>query len=97
MLRHIFVGPAMPGCTDARLSEVANTLRELPALVPWIQDFSVEKTLDWSGMQAIVLIAEFKSRSDWERYMNEPRHLAIGDRIKDAINLSRMTVVQTDA
>ncbi len=28
--------------------------------------------------------------------MHEPKHLALGDRIKDAIDLSRMTVVQTD-
>jgi hypothetical protein len=97
MLRHIFVGPAMPDCTDASLSGVIDTLRELPALVPWIRDFSVEKTLDWSGTQGVVLIAEFDSQADWERYMHEPRHLALGDHIKDAIDLSRMTVVQTDA
>jgi hypothetical protein len=29
--------------------------------------------------------------------MHEPKHLALGDRIKDAIDLSRMTVVQTAA
>jgi hypothetical protein len=96
MLRHIFIGPAMPGCTDAQLSDVVDTLRELPGLVPWIRKLSVEKTLAWSGTQGVALIAEFDSRQDWERYMHEPQHLALGDRIKEAIDLSRMTVVQTD-
>ena len=95
MLRHIFIGPAMPGCTGAELSEVVDTLRTLPGLVPWIRRLSVEKTLDWSGMQGVALIAEFDTRQDWERYMHEPQHLALGDRIKDAIDLSRMTVLQT--
>lgn len=97
MLRHIFVGPTFPGCSDEALSDVVDTLGELPSLVPWIRDFSVEKTLDWSGTRAIVLIAEFDSQEDWARYMHEPKHLALGDRIKDAIDLSRMTVVQTNA
>jgi hypothetical protein len=97
MLRHIFVGPTLPGCTEKDLSDVVDTLRELPGLVPWIRDFSVEKTLDWSGNRAVVLIAEFDSQADWERYMHEPKHLALGDRIRGAIDLSRMTVVQTDA
>ena len=66
-------------------------------LAPWIHAFSVEKTLDWSDTKAVVLIAGFDSRADWERYMNDPGHLALGDRIKDAIDLARMTVVQTDA
>ena len=96
MLRHIFIGPAMPGCTDTQLSNVVGTLRELPGLVPWIRKLSVEKTLDWSGTQGVVLIAEFDSRQDWERYMHEPQHLALGDRIKDAIELSQMTVLQTE-
>jgi hypothetical protein len=97
MLRHIFIGPALPGCTEADLSGVIDTLSELPKLVPWIRDFSVEKTLDWSGMRAVILIAEFDSQDDWKRYMHEPKHEALGDRIKDAIDLARMTVVQTEA
>ncbi|MFC9839616.1 Dabb family protein [Rhodococcus sp. NPDC127530] len=97
MLRHIFIGPALPDCTEAQLSGVVETLRELPSIVPWIRTLSVEKTLDWSGTKAVVLIAEFDSRNDWERYMHEPSHLALGDKIKDTIDLSRMTVVQTDA
>ena len=97
MLRHIFIGPVRPGCTDAALGGVVRTLREIPGLVPWIRNFSVEKTFDWSGTQAVVLMGEFESQADWERYMYEPKHVALGDRIKDAIDLSRMTVVQTDA
>lgn len=97
MLRHIFIGPTLSDCTDAALSGVVDTLRELPGLVPWMRDFSVEKTLTWSGTQAVVLTATFDSQADWERYMHEPKHLALGDRIKDAIDLSRMTVVQTGA
>lgn len=97
MLRHIFIGPTLPGCTDEALSDAVETLRELPGLVPWMRNFSVEKSLHWSDTQAIVLIAEFDSKADWELYMHEPEHLALGDRIKDAINLSRMTVVQTNA
>lgn len=97
MLRHIFIGPALPGCTEADLSGVIDTLSELPTLVPWMRNFSVEKTLDWSGTRAVVLIAEFDSQDDWKRYMHEPKHVALGDRIKDAIDLSRMTVVQTKA
>ncbi len=42
MLRHIFIGPAMPGCTDAQLSDVVDTLRELPGLVPWPEAFGRE-------------------------------------------------------
>lgn len=97
MLRHIFVGPTFPGCTDQRLSGVVETLRTLPGTVPWIQKLSVEKTLGWCEGQAVVLIAEFDSREDWERYMHDPKHLALGEKIKDAIDLSRMSVVQTDA
>ncbi|SAL00242.1 Stress responsive A/B Barrel Domain protein [Caballeronia temeraria] len=97
MLRHIFIGPTFPACTEASLSGVVETLSELPALVPWIRDFSVKQTLDWSATRAVVLIAEFDSREDWERYMHEPKHLALGDRIKDFIDLSSMTVVLTDA
>jgi len=97
MVRHIFIGPVLPGCTDAALSGVVDTLRELPGVVPWIRKLSVEKTLCWSGTQAIVLIAEFDSQADYERYMSEPRHLAYEHRISHAIDLSRMTVVQTQA
>lgn len=60
MLRHIFVGPTLPGCTDASLADVVDTLRELPTLVPWIRCFSVKKTLDWSGTQAVVLIRRIR-------------------------------------
>jgi hypothetical protein len=97
MLRHIFIGPAFTDCSETSLAAVVETLSGLPGLVPWIRDFSVEKTLDWSGTRAVVLIAGFDSRADWERYMHEPKHLALGDRIKDAIDLARMTVVQTEA
>jgi hypothetical protein len=95
MIRHTFIGPAFPGCTDGHLSDVVATLRQLPKLVPWIRNLSVEKTMEWSETQAVVLIAEFDSQQDWERYMNEPKHLALGDKIKQYIDLSRMTVVQT--
>lgn len=97
MLRHIFVGPAFPDCTDERLSGVVETLRTLPGIVPWIRKLSVEKTFGWCEGQAVVLIAEFDSRKDWERYMHDPEHLALGEKIKDAVDLSRMAVVQTDA
>ncbi|RVO72943.1 Dabb family protein [Sinorhizobium medicae] len=96
MLRHIFIGPVLPGCSGDALSRVVDTLRELPGIVPWIRHLSVEKTLEWSGSQAVVLIAEFDSRADWEHYMHEPGHLALGDRIKSAIDLANMTVVQTN-
>jgi hypothetical protein len=96
MLRHIFIGPAFPDCTDSQLSGVVATLRQLPKLVPWIRNFSVEKTLHWSETQAVVLVAEFDSEQDWERYMHEPKHLALGDKIKGYVDLSRMTVIQTD-
>ena len=88
MLRHIFIGPARPGCTAAALDVVVQTLGEIPGLVPWIRNFSVEKTLDWSGTQAVVLLAEFESQADWGRNMHEPKHVALADRIKDAIDLS---------
>ena len=88
MLRHIFIGPTFPDCSEASLAAVVDTLSELPRLVPWIRGFSVEKTLDSSGTRAVVLIAEFASLADWERYMHEPKHLALGDRIKDAIDLT---------
>lgn len=97
MLRHIFIGPAFPGCTDERLQGVVETLRTLPDVVPWIRKLSVEKTLNWCDNQAVVLIAEFDSREDWECYMHDPQHLALGGKIEDAIDLSRMTVVQTVA
>lgn len=97
MVRHIFIGPVFPGCTDESLSGVVDTLRTIPSIVPWIRKLSVETTLDWCESQAVVLIAEFDSRTDWERYMHEPGHVALGDKIKDVIDLSRMTVVQTDA
>ncbi|WP_250528270.1 Dabb family protein [Caballeronia sp. GAWG2-1] len=95
MLRHVFVGPTFPGCTDERLTSVVETLRTLPGIVPWIRKFSVEKTLGGCESRAVVLIAEFDSRDDFERYMHDPKHLALGEKIKDAIDLSRMTVVQT--
>jgi len=95
MLKHIFIGNAFPGRTDTELSAVVDTLRELPVIIPWIRKFSVEKTLSWSATQAVVLMAEFDSQEDWERYMQDPRHLALGERIKDTIDLSCMTVVQT--
>ena len=97
MLKHIFIGKTYPGKTEAELSAVVDTLRDLPSSVPWIRAFSVEKTLDWSESQAVVLMAEFDSREDWERYMHDPDHLALGERIKDTIDLSCMSVVQTIA
>ncbi|EGK3843937.1 hypothetical protein IPA66_004577, partial [Escherichia coli] len=69
MLKHIFIGKTYPGKTEAELSAVVDILRQLPSIVPRIKAFSVEKTLDWSETQAVVLIAEFDSREDWERYM----------------------------
>ncbi|WP_044872481.1 Dabb family protein [Pseudomonas sp. LFM046] len=97
MIRHIFIGPVFPGCTDERLSNVVDVLRTLPSIVPGIRKLSVEKTVAWCESKAIVLIAEFDSRADWERYMHEPGHLALGEKIKDAIDLPRMVVVQTGA
>jgi hypothetical protein len=95
MLRHIFIGPAMPACTSSELAGVVDTLRGLDKLVPWIKNLSVEATQVWSDVQAVVLTAEFDSQDDWERYMHEPKHLALGERIAPYIDLSRMTVVQT--
>lgn len=95
MLRHIFIGKTFPGKTEAELSAVVEILRCLPEITTWIRKFSVEKTLDWSETQAVVLIAEFDSREDWERYMHNPDHLALGAKIKDTIDLSCMSVVQT--
>ncbi|EEU3019646.1 TPA: Dabb family protein [Escherichia coli] len=97
MLKHIFIGKTYPGKTEAELSAVVDILRQLPSIVPRIKAFSVEKTLDWSETQAVVLIAEFDSREDWERYMRAPDHLALGEKIKDIIDLSCMSVVQTIA
>ena len=95
MLKHIFIGKTYPGKTEAELSAVVDTLRGLPTIVPWIKTFSVEKTLDWSETQAVVLIAEFDSREDWELYMHDPNHIALGEKIKHIIDLSCMSVVQT--
>ena len=97
MLRHIFIGKTYPGKTEAELSAVVDTLGNLPSIVPWIRAFSIEKTLAWSESQAVVLIAEFDSREDWERYMHDPNHLVLGEIIKDTIDLSCMSVVQTIA
>ncbi|HCU14514.1 MAG TPA: Dabb family protein [Hafnia paralvei] len=97
MLKHIFIGKTYQGKTEAELSAVVDILRNLPTIVPWLKAFSVEKTLDWSETQAVVLIAEFDSREDWERYMHDPEHLALGEKIKDIIDLSCMSVVQTIA
>jgi len=97
MLKHIFIGKTYPGKTEAELSAVVDTLRNLPVIVPWIRAFSVEKTLDWSESRAVVLIAEFDSREDWERYMHDPAHIALGEKIKDTIDFSFMSVVQTNA
>jgi hypothetical protein len=55
MLRHLFVGPTLPGCTGERLSDVVNTLRELPGLVPWIRDFSVDHWLGCALKEGICL------------------------------------------
>ena len=96
MVRHIFIGPVFPGCSDESLSGVVDTLRTIPGIVPWIRSFSIDKTPDWCESRAVVLIAEFDSRADFGRYMHEPEHVALGDKIKDVIDLSRMTVVQTD-
>lgn len=96
MLRHIFICPAMPDCTDEQLTYVVSTLRQLPDLVPEIKGLSVEKTLDLSQEgKGVVLIAEFESQHDWERYMHNEKHLALGDVIKPHIDLSRMVVTQT--
>ncbi|ACZ77528.1 Stress responsive alpha-beta barrel domain protein [Dickeya parazeae Ech586] len=97
MLKHIFIGKTYPGKTEAELSAVVDILRHLPTIVPWIKAFSVEKTLDWSETQAVVLIAEFDTPEDWARYMNDPDHLALGEKIKGTIDLSCMSVVQTVA
>lgn len=97
MLKHIFIGKTYPGKTETELCAVVDTLRNLPSIVPWIRAFRVEKTLDWSESQAVVLIAEFDSREDWERYMHDPDHLALGEIIKDTIDLSCMSAVQTIA
>lgn len=97
MIRHVFVGPTFHDCSDADLSGVVTTLRKLTGIVPWIRNLSVEKTLDTSGTRAIVLIAEFDTVADFDRYMSEPGHLALGNDIKDFIDLDRMTVVQTKA
>lgn len=44
-----------------------------------------------------MLIAEFDTREDWARYMRDPDYLALGEKIKDTIDLSCMSVVQTTA
>lgn len=95
MLRHIFIGPAKPECTSSQLAGVVDTLRGLDKLVPWIKKLSVEATLECSAARAVVLIAEFDSQGEWERYMHEPNHLALGERIAPFVDLARMTILQT--
>ena len=56
MLRHTFIGPAMPGCSDPQLSGVVETLRGLPTLAPWIRKLSVERTLQRAEAPAVVLV-----------------------------------------
>lgn len=95
MFRHIFIAPAFAAAGGENLDFVVQTLAAIPTIIPTVLRFSVAKNAGLSGEPAgIVMVADFDSAADWQDYMQNGQHLALGEHIKPYIDLSDMTVTQ---
>jgi len=95
MLRHIFIAPAFPECTETQLDQVIARLKTMQHSVPSIQALSVTKREGLSGeAPGMILIADFQTVNDWQQYMSDETHQEIGREIVRYIDAANGLVTQ---
>ncbi len=79
MIRHTVL-LSLDGAGEEAISTVIEELRALPALIPEITRYSVERDL---GLQAgtahVVIVGDFASADDYRTYSAHPEHVRVID------------------
>ncbi len=66
------------GVDDAIVDNAISELRGLPALIPEIQSYTVDRDLGLvEGNATIVITADFASADDYETYSGHPEHVRV--------------------
>lgn len=96
MIRHVVMiqwAPGAPADASARLGAALDTL---PGLIPEIRRYEHGPDLGLAeGNFDYVVVGDFDSAADWERYRTHPAHLAlIADHIRP--HLGQRVAVQYD-
>lgn len=76
MIQHIVMWKFREG-TEARAEEFLNRLTGLYGKIPCIRSLSVHRSAAAGSDYDAVLISEFDSLEDVERYKNDPRHVEV--------------------
>lgn len=76
MIRHVVMWKFRPGC-EAEAEEFLTRLAALKTQIPWIRAMSVERSVIPDSEFDAVLLAEFDSPEDVNRYKADPRHQAV--------------------
>lgn len=87
MIKHIVMWSFKEGC-EKEADAFLEALRGLYGVIPEIRSLQVGKNLAEGEEYDAVLMADFDSLEDLERYKNDPRHVAVASLCK-AIRLSR--------
>lgn len=81
MIRHVVLWKFKEGC-QAQAEEFLTRLAALKGEIPLIRAMSVERSAVPGSAYDAMLISEFDTLEDVERYKNDPRHLAVSDLCK---------------
>lgn len=82
MIRHIFVGTANEGVGAEQLEELLSAWRALPEKIPEIRRMTAGRNISPRDQRyTVALVADFDNMQDWERYMDHPAHVAIGQQL----------------
>jgi hypothetical protein len=82
MIRHIFVGTAKEDTTPEQLDELLAAWRGLPSRVSEIRRMTAGRNISPRDQRyTVALVADFDDMDAWERYMNHPAHVALGQRL----------------
>ncbi len=76
--RHVVLFRIHDDVTDERVTEAINTLRSL-AVLPGIDEWRVELSLDQRKGRMVVEDATFASAADFEAFRADPDHIAAGE------------------
>ena len=82
MIQHIVMWKFREG-TDAQAEEFLTGLAALEGQIDYIRSMSVRKSAVENSPYDAVLIAEFDSLADVEKYKNDPRHVKVASICKE--------------
>ncbi|WP_199486867.1 Dabb family protein [Actinomadura logoneensis] len=84
--RHVVLITWIEGTTTAQVEEVAARLRDLPAVIPAIRDYSLGTNAGVNaGGADFAIVADFADRDAYATYRDDPVHRAVVDDMKPLI------------